>query len=332
MVNFLIALIVLMVSLSEAATYSNNFKRADICTNVFLSAVHNKDIKGDITFYQDSKGAVWITGTYQWGFQSPETWTYDWTIQNGCRNVIFNITPYLHTEYAMNSDCNGYPSDNKKLSYKNRGLLYKRIDKVDTCEIGGWGTKPWVVKVEGLTWDCNNEGFKHQTCDQDFYQDNFTCDNSPGRLSGQGSGTGTYLVINGESNSGSSSITSSAAIAIVNGEGIYKKLSNNQTSAMGEPSGTQQQNKATVTQQQQNPKETQQEQKPKETQQEQKPNETQQEQKPKETQQVQKPKETQQVQKPKETQQVQKPKETQKEQNSPQKPSVAQGQQPQKTT
>ncbi|RIB24594.1 hypothetical protein C2G38_2168162 [Gigaspora rosea] len=103
MFNFLIVLIALMVTFSEAT-----------CPNVFLSAVHNRDIKGEISIYQDSKGAIWITGVYQWGFQSPQSWTYDWTIRNGCKDVAFNLTSYLHTEYTKDSGCNGYPDDNIK--------------------------------------------------------------------------------------------------------------------------------------------------------------------------------------------------------------------------
>ncbi|CAG8441929.1 4863_t:CDS:2, partial [Scutellospora calospora] len=69
--------------------------------------------------------------------------------------------------------CNGYYVDESpKMSYrKRRSPLERRGDSEpkDTCESEGFngpcGTKPTIFKCNGLTWDCGNEGFKHQTCD-----------------------------------------------------------------------------------------------------------------------------------------------------------------------
>ncbi|CAG8618438.1 15535_t:CDS:2 [Gigaspora margarita] len=121
------------------------------------------DIKGQMGFYQDSNGAVWLTGTYQYGFQDPKEWDYRYTIQNKCGEVLYNLTDSLYMEYVKDSGCNGYDDNKSKGFRKRRSLFNKRHE--DKCEIGPWGTKPWVVKVGDLTWDCGKEGFKYQDCD-----------------------------------------------------------------------------------------------------------------------------------------------------------------------
>ncbi|CAG8583141.1 4537_t:CDS:2 [Gigaspora rosea] len=112
MFNLLITLIILIVSLSEAFYSQDIFERnpdeSKYCPSALLSASHNKTIKGQLSFYQDSKGAIWLTGVYQWGFQNPDEWHYSFTIQNGCQEVIYDLTEDLQTEFAKSSGCDGY--------------------------------------------------------------------------------------------------------------------------------------------------------------------------------------------------------------------------------
>ncbi|CAG8722797.1 36867_t:CDS:1, partial [Racocetra persica] len=193
----------------------NKRNKTKTCPNALLSATFEIDIKGQMSFYQDLQGEVWLTGTYQSGFQKPGTWNYCWTIQNGCGDILFNLTDRLYMEYAKGSSCNGY-NDSR---HKRRGSYYK-----EQCEAGEWGTKPWIVKVSDLIWDCDDDkGFKYQTCKgKDIYKDmtiNYTETKLPKRLSDQGPTSGLYLVIEGQSKWGKrESITSPAAIN-VNNEG-----------------------------------------------------------------------------------------------------------------
>ncbi|CAG8827791.1 8881_t:CDS:1, partial [Gigaspora margarita] len=114
MFNLLIILIILIISFSEAFNSQDIFERnpdesiSKYCPSALLSASHNKVIKGQLSFYQDSKGAIWLTGAYQWGFQNPDEWHYNFTIQNGCQEIIYDLTEELQTEFAKNSGCDGY--------------------------------------------------------------------------------------------------------------------------------------------------------------------------------------------------------------------------------
>ncbi|RIB30118.1 hypothetical protein C2G38_2027136 [Gigaspora rosea] len=161
-----------------------------------------------MSFYQDNHGHTWLTGTYQWGFNDPSSWCYDYTIRNGCDEIIFNLTDWLHMEYAEASGCNGYYDDHHKGSYKKKrnsgnSLISRHEEK---CSMDKWGTKPWVIKVTDLTWDCDHHGFKHKTCDgKDIYKDMTTTDHEddekkPKRLEDEGPETGLYLIITGEGN------------------------------------------------------------------------------------------------------------------------------------
>ncbi|KAF0533975.1 hypothetical protein F8M41_010283 [Gigaspora margarita] len=116
-------------------------------------------------------------------------------------------------EYVKDSGCNGY--DDKSKNYrKKRSIFNKRHE--DKCEIGPWGTKPWVVKVGDLTWNCGDkDGFKYQNCDgKDIYKDmvmDYDHEKLPKRLSGQGPASGFYLVIDGKSKWGKRDESQSAA-------------------------------------------------------------------------------------------------------------------------
>ncbi|CAG8438088.1 3699_t:CDS:2, partial [Dentiscutata heterogama] len=174
-----------------------------------------------MTFYQDNFGDVWLTGTYQWGFNDPSSWGYDWSIRNGCDDVIFNLTDWLHMEFAADSGCYGYDNPSKK-GHKRINYLDKRHNG-NKCIIGKWGTKPWVVKVSDLTWDCEDQGFKHKICvGKDIYKDMVTVDDDkkPSRMKDEGNTTGLYLVIVGQSNDGKhgkrDTTTSAASINIDN--------------------------------------------------------------------------------------------------------------------
>ncbi|CAG8729557.1 3828_t:CDS:1, partial [Racocetra fulgida] len=178
------------------------------------------DIKGQMSFYQDQEGEVWLTGTYQYGFQKPGTWDYCWTIQNGCGDILFNLTDWLYMEYAKDSTCDGY--DDKSSYYRKRdGYLDKRHK--DICEIGPWGSKPWVIRVSDLTWDCDHEGFKYKTCKgKDIYKDmviDYSKEKLPKRLSDMGPESGLYLVIDGQSKWGKRQTITSPAAINVNNEG-----------------------------------------------------------------------------------------------------------------
>ncbi|CAG8616061.1 5135_t:CDS:1 [Cetraspora pellucida] len=221
---FLTILTLFSVSFSEA-NFNNLNKRnkPKTCPNALLSATSEKDIKGQMSFYQDLQGEIWLTGTYQSGFQKPGTWDYCWTIQNSCGDILFNITDQLYMEYTKGSGCNGYDDDSKTTSYKRNDVYLNKRNK-EKCEAGAWGTKPWVVKMSNLTWDCGDDkGFKYQTCEgKDIYKDmviDYTKEQIPNRLNNQGPTSGLYLVIDGQSKWGKrASITSPAAIN-VNNEG-----------------------------------------------------------------------------------------------------------------
>ncbi|KAF0383080.1 hypothetical protein F8M41_011809 [Gigaspora margarita] len=195
--HFIIFFTLFVLSLS--VTFSNAHSK--ICPSALLTATSEMDIKGQMGFYQNSNGTVWLTGTYQYGFQNPKEWDYCYTIQNKCGEVLFNLTDSLCMEYVKDSGCDGYDDDNSK-SYRKRNIFNKRHE--DKCEIGPFGTKPWVVKVGDLTWNCGDkDGFKHQDCDgKDIYKDmvvDYDSEKTPKRLAGQGPATGFYLVIDGQS-------------------------------------------------------------------------------------------------------------------------------------
>ncbi|CAG8657131.1 13412_t:CDS:2 [Cetraspora pellucida] len=212
---------ILMVSFSEASFNLNDLNKRNkkSCRNALLSATFEMDIKGQMSFYQDQEGDIWLTGTYQSGFQKPGSWDYCWTIQNGCGDIIYNVTEQLYMEYTKGYGCNGY--DDSKSSYKKRGG-YLDARHNEKCEAGEWGTKPWVVKVSDLSWDCGEkDGFKYQTCKgKDIYKDmvvDYDKEKLPKRLSDQGRTSGLYLVIDGQSKWGKrTSITSPAAINVNN--------------------------------------------------------------------------------------------------------------------
>ncbi|CAG8709338.1 6652_t:CDS:1, partial [Dentiscutata heterogama] len=204
--------------------HSGKDNESKTCPQAMLSATSECDIKGQMIFYQDVKGNTWLTGTYQYGFQDPNIWNYDWTIQNGCGEILFNLTSWLNMEFVKDSGCNGYSSDDsKKNDYKKRGGYLNKRHKFGTfdekCYIGPWGTKPWVIKVDKLTWDCEKEGIKYHTCDEkDIYDDKVADhdDEIPNRLDDQGPKTGLYLIINGESKSGKRDNSQSVAEININ--------------------------------------------------------------------------------------------------------------------
>ncbi|RIB29162.1 hypothetical protein C2G38_2027967 [Gigaspora rosea] len=202
---------------SFSGTLSNAHPK--ICPATLLSATSGMDIKGQMGFYQDSNGSLWLTGAYQYGFQDPKEWDYCYTIQNKCGEILFNLTDSLCMEYAKDSGCDGYDDKSKNYS-KKRSIFNKRHE--DKCEVGPWGTKPWVVKVGDLTWDCGDkDGFKYQNCDgKDIYKDmveGYDSEKTPKRLANQGPASGFYLVIDGQSKWGKrASIKSPAAINVNN--------------------------------------------------------------------------------------------------------------------
>ncbi|CAG8539383.1 4413_t:CDS:2 [Gigaspora rosea] len=161
---------------SFSGTLSNAHPK--ICPAALLSATSGIDIKGQIGFYQDSNGSLWLTGTYQYGFQDPKEWDYRYTIQNKCSEILFNLTDSLCMEYAKDSGCNGC-NDKSKNYNKKRSIFNKRHE--DKCEV-----------------DCGDkDGFKYQNCD--------------------GPASGFYLVIDGQSKWGKcASIKSPAAINVNN--------------------------------------------------------------------------------------------------------------------
>ncbi|CAG8761057.1 35981_t:CDS:1, partial [Racocetra persica] len=110
-----------------------------MCRNALLSANFEMDIKGQMSLYQDQNGEVWLTGTYQYGFQKPGTWDYGWTIQNGCGDILYNLTDELAMEYAKDSTCDGY-DDSKSSYHRKRGSYFDKRHKKheDKCEIGAW--------------------------------------------------------------------------------------------------------------------------------------------------------------------------------------------------
>ncbi|CAG8468956.1 13184_t:CDS:2 [Dentiscutata erythropus] len=199
-------------------------KRDDVtpqtCPAAMLSATSECDIKGQMAFYQDNGGSIWLTGTYQYGFQNPKEWDYCYTIQNKCGKVLFNLTDWLGMEYAKESGCNGYDDDMSKRFTRRRNILDKRND--DKCEIGHWGSKPWVIKVDDLTWDCGKKGFKYENCDgKDIYADmvvDYDKVKLPKRLSDQGPASGFYLVIEGSSKWGKRTTSLSPAAINVNNQ------------------------------------------------------------------------------------------------------------------
>ncbi|CAG8837077.1 17921_t:CDS:1, partial [Racocetra persica] len=96
----------------------------------------------------------------------------------------------------------------KNKGFKKSGYLNRRNGHhpPEKCEIGPWGTKPIVIQVDELTWNCDEKGFKYKTCnDKDIYKDqviNYDEEKLPQRLDDQGPETGLYLIIDGESKSG----------------------------------------------------------------------------------------------------------------------------------
>ncbi|CAG8534087.1 3567_t:CDS:2 [Cetraspora pellucida] len=218
----LVILTLFIVTLSEASFNLDKRNKPKICRNALLSATFEMDLKGQMSFYQDQEGQVWLSGTYQSGFQKPGSWDYCWTLQNGCGEIIYNLTDQLNMEYTKGSGCNGY--DDSKSSYKRRGGYLDKRHHKEECEAGEWGTKPWVVKVGDLTWDCGKDGgFKYQTCEgKDIYKDkvvDYTKQKLPKRLSDQGSTSGIYLVVDGQSKWGKRATINSPAAINVNNEG-----------------------------------------------------------------------------------------------------------------
>ncbi|KAF0548126.1 hypothetical protein F8M41_026339 [Gigaspora margarita] len=199
-----------MVFFLEVTSDSHQSEKKN-CPRALLTATSECDIKGQMTFYQNVNGDTWLTGTYQYGFQDPNNWNYDWTIQNGCGEILFNLTSWLDMEFVKDSGCCGYSSDNsKKTDNKKKGGYLNKRHKYTTfdekCDIGPWGTKSWVIKVDELTWDCNQKGIKYKKCDKkDIYKDKVTDHDDeklPNRLDDQGPTTGLYLIIDGENKSG----------------------------------------------------------------------------------------------------------------------------------
>ncbi|CAG8649045.1 40526_t:CDS:1, partial [Gigaspora margarita] len=174
-----------------------------------------------MTLYQSSTGSVWITGTYQYGFFDPysTSWHYDWTIRNGCKEMLFNLTEYLHTEYACCSGCNGYEDTTCPPSSKRKRSSLRKRNSESTCPMGPDGSKPWVIKIDDLKWDCDNEGFKYKTCDKDLYKKELGGDDDkekPKRKKDEGPSCGLYLVIEGSDKSGKRADMSAPAAINVN--------------------------------------------------------------------------------------------------------------------
>ncbi|CAG8779287.1 20341_t:CDS:1 [Dentiscutata erythropus] len=215
MINLLIALIILIAS-SEAMDEAS-------CPYAFLTASHIQSVKGQLTLFQNPKGTIYVSGTYQYGFFDSKEWHYDWSIRNGCGDPIYNLTKILHPEYFGCSCCNGYKDqscckDSKsKRSKKVRASLDTRdsLSKRKTItngecissDMGSDGTTPWVIKVDDLTYDCNNDGIKYKTCDKDIYKEDKSKRGDEGddygiyipkTLQDEGPETGLYLVIYGE--------------------------------------------------------------------------------------------------------------------------------------
>ncbi|RIB17624.1 hypothetical protein C2G38_2037585 [Gigaspora rosea] len=101
--------------LSFSVTLSNAHPK--ICPAALRSATSGMDIKGQMGFYQDSNGSLWLSGTYQYGFQDPKEWDYCYTIQNKCGDVLFNLTDSLCMEYAKDSGCDGYDDKSKSTAW-----------------------------------------------------------------------------------------------------------------------------------------------------------------------------------------------------------------------
>ncbi|CAG8624899.1 3277_t:CDS:1 [Cetraspora pellucida] len=225
----LVVITIFMVSFLDATDNLNYFTRDDEekpCPRVMLTATSESDIKGQLTFYQDSDGDIWLAGIYQYGFQDPKNWVYDWTIRNGCGDILSNLTDYIDMEFVKDSGCNGYSSNDSKedfnkrngyLNYFNRRNGHNQPEK---CEIGPWGTKPIIIQIDELTWDCNKKGLKYQKCDdKDIYKDqviNYDDDKLPKRLDDQGPPTGLYLIIDGETKSGKRANSQSVAAININ--------------------------------------------------------------------------------------------------------------------
>ncbi|RIB05333.1 hypothetical protein C2G38_2219883 [Gigaspora rosea] len=138
-----------------------------------------------MTFYQNVNGDTWLTGTYQYGFQDPNNWNYDWTIQNGCGEILFNLTSWLDIEFVKDSGCYGYSDNSTKKDYKKRGGYLNKRYKYATFD---------------------EKCIKYKKCDKkDIYKDNVTDHDDeklPNRLNDQGPTTGLYLIIDGENKSG----------------------------------------------------------------------------------------------------------------------------------
>ncbi|CAG8498040.1 2409_t:CDS:2, partial [Scutellospora calospora] len=221
----LVLLVLAFIISFSKANYNNVKRNPKVCPSAMLSATSGMDIKGQMQFYQDSKGDVWLTGIYQYGFQDPKDWDYCWTIQNACGDIVFNLTSDLGIEFVKDSGCNGYDDDNSKSNsnYSKRYNTFSKRNKKETCEIGPYGTKPWVIKLTDLSWDCNNCGFKYQTCSgKDIYKDmvpDYSKEKQPDRLRSQGKESGLYLVIDGQSKCGKRDDSSSAATINVNDAG-----------------------------------------------------------------------------------------------------------------
>ncbi|CAG8795258.1 11038_t:CDS:2 [Gigaspora margarita] len=209
-------------------SFSVSFSDANpkTCKHVLLSATSDWDIKGQMGFYQDASGALWLTGTYQWGFHHPHDWDYCYTIRNKCGDLIYNLTDSLCMEYAWCSGCDGYYDYDKSshCSWKSskRSLFNKKRHEED-C-VGPWGTKPWIVKVGDLSWDCDDKnGIKYYDCDgEDKYKKMMHHDHEdppPKRLADQGYESGFYLIIEGQSKWGKRQSSLSPAAINVNNAG-----------------------------------------------------------------------------------------------------------------
>ncbi|CAG8482374.1 6965_t:CDS:1 [Cetraspora pellucida] len=250
MFNLLVTLIVLMLSFSDAFNHPNYFKRDDHssqnCPSVLLAATFDQKVHkavGQLTLHQSNDGSIWTQGAFQSGFWK-DSWTYEWTIQNGCGHTITTLSEQISFDVTDTNSCGD------TISYTRKSNGFRRNDKSDehSCSsvVGPSGISPIVVNVNEWTWHCGGNGIKFQTCEgEDIYKkyippyllhghdkddhenrtddDTFSAPKKRVKDLAKGSLTGLYVVINGCETSkgrrGSSSMRAAAPVVNINGDG-----------------------------------------------------------------------------------------------------------------
>ncbi|CAG8764572.1 14282_t:CDS:1, partial [Dentiscutata heterogama] len=165
-------------------------KGSNYCAPYMLTATSMDQFTGQMTFYQDQSGSMWLTGLYQNGFSKGGY--YSFSIMDGCNNYLYNLTDKLGLEPSQCDSCadkSSHSSYQRRMGRRNMG---------NNCDMG---FKPWVIKIHDLTWDCDGRGVYNQRCKKDDEKKD-----EKRALTDQGPQSGLFLQIDTSSGSGSAPI------------------------------------------------------------------------------------------------------------------------------